>query len=184
MAFAGKPSWRGRLSAVDLLIKICCLYSFSSKRNWCKLVCTKRSTVLIFQLWFHGLCLVLYLMESRWSKLVRTRRSTVLILQLGFPGLCLVFYSIERSRFKLVRTRRSTVLTLQLGFPGLCLVFYSIESICPKYVSLGLAPALLANIRLDWKDLLGANTLDYKAIRELWIKKCCEYGPKRLVSLP
>ncbi len=54
-AKAGKSYWRGRLSTVDLLIKIGCFvnkekYSFSMKRSWSELVSTRRSIVLILLL--------------------------------------------------------------------------------------------------------------------------------------
>ncbi len=64
---AGNPYWRGRLSTVDLLIKIGCLVkkiSFSFKSSWSELVSTWRSTVLrllpqlVFPAFSHGQILI------------------------------------------------------------------------------------------------------------------------------
>jgi len=52
---AGNTNWGGRLSTVDLLIKVACFVKkanafFNIKRSWSKRVSTRRSTVLSLSL--------------------------------------------------------------------------------------------------------------------------------------
>jgi hypothetical protein len=92
-------NWRGKLSTVDLLIKVICFVKklkniFKLKSSWSKPVSTKKSTVhnISLQLGFPALTKGefdnIINLKSNWSKPVSTRRSTVQSrpLQLGFPA--------------------------------------------------------------------------------------------------
>jgi hypothetical protein len=93
----GNPNWRGRLSTVDLLIKIGCFernekYSFSTKRSWTEQVSTRKSTVLIrpFQQGFPGQTF------PRWSTSLKVsmEQRPLFISELGgntYPELEIVY---------------------------------------------------------------------------------------------
>ncbi len=95
----GNTNWRGRLSTVDLLIKVTCFVKKvnSSKISWSKLVSTRRSTALIhpLQLVFPGFsskCLnVWLLLWMLFSWLHSAHSATLWFMPLNVVYCCLPF---------------------------------------------------------------------------------------------